>query len=83
MNNTLLRWLAHHHLSVPAWTLAESMRPLAWLAGQVALVGSPVAGLFDIAAWDEWAETLNDPERYDALCRALAAQSELEMENRR
>ena len=50
------------------------MRPFAWLAGQAALVGSPVAGIVGLSQWEAWAEVLNDPERYDALCDALAEQ---------
>jgi hypothetical protein len=73
----MLHWLNRYHLTLPAWVLAESMRPLAWLAGQAALVGSPLAGMMGLSQWEAWAETLNDPERYDALCTMLAEQVEM------
>lgn len=70
----MLHWLNQHHLSLPAWVLAESMRPFAWLAGQAALLSAPVAGVMGLTQWEVWVEVLNDPERYDALCEALAEQ---------
>lgn len=70
----MLHWLNHHHLSLPAWVLAESLRPLAWIAGQAALVGSPLAGMLGFTQWEAWVETLNNPDRYDALCTTLAEQ---------
>lgn len=48
------------------------MRPFAWLAGQAALVGAPVASVIGLTQWENWTDLLNDPERYDALCEALA-----------
>jgi hypothetical protein len=70
----MLHWLNQHHLSLPAWMLAESLRPFAWLVGQMALVGSPLAGMVGVSQWEAWAELLNDPEQYDAFCSALAEQ---------
>jgi trans-2-enoyl-CoA reductase len=40
------------------------------------LVGSPIATQMGVEQWDEWTETLTNPERYDDLCRALAESHE-------
>lgn len=68
----MLHWLKQHHLALPAWVLAESIRPFAWVVGQAALVGSPLAGIVGVSQWERWAELLNDPEQYGAFCDALA-----------
>lgn len=64
-------WLHHNRLDLPAWMMAESLRPMAWVAGQLAVVAQPVASGLGINGWQTLIDTLDDPTAYDALCAAL------------
>ena len=69
-------WLRHNKLSLPAWLVVESLRPMAWVAGQLALVAEPLANGLGVDGWQRLINTLDDPAAYDALCAALHSDEE-------
>ncbi len=58
IRTTLQQW-ARHQLALPALLLLAGNRPLAFMAGQTLAAGAPLAGLFDLTGWDEWAALLS------------------------
>ncbi len=64
-------WLHQNGLALPAWIVAESMRPMAWVAGQIAVVAHPLVNGLGVGGWHRLIEVLEDPAAYDSLCTAL------------
>lgn len=59
--------LARRRLALPALLFLAAHAPLRIVAGHALLAAAPLAGLIGLAAVDDWAATLNDPDAFAAL----------------
>ncbi|MBI2300977.1 MAG: hypothetical protein HYU66_18860 [Armatimonadetes bacterium] len=68
----LARGIAERGLAVPAVFFLELHRPLAHLASELALIGSPLlASLLGLRRFEQLRAVLADPEQYEALVTSI------------
>lgn len=68
----LARGIAERGLAVPAVFFLELHRPLAHLASQLALLGSPLlAAMLGLQRFEQLRAVLADPEQYEALVAGI------------
>jgi hypothetical protein len=59
--------LARRRLALPALLFLAAHAPLRIMAGHALLTAAPLAGLVGLAAVDDWAAILNDPDAFASL----------------